>query len=217
MARPQIIKKEELIKAALTLFQKNGVDNTSVSDIVKEAHIAQGTFYNYFQSKDDIFAAVLEAATEHTIEEIQKTANRTDISPAKKLTLLVQQDFQMNRQNDSLFDVLHENRYAYAHQKYIVDRIQKLKPIYSELIRQGNKEGDFNTPYPEEAALYLLTATKFVFDPAFFTFSEDEMLKMAQAVSDFSERILGAKHDESQQHEWEVNIQHYFGGNLNEN
>ena len=217
MARPQIIKKEELINAALTLFQKNGVDNTSVSDIVKEAHIAQGTFYNYFQSKDDIFAAVLEAATEHTIEEIQKTANRTDISPAKRLTLLVQQDFQMNHQNDSLFDILHENRYAYAHQKYIVGRIQKLKPIYSELIHQGIKEGYFNTPYPEEAALYLLTATKFVFDPAFFTLGEDKMLKMAQAVCDFSERILGSKHDALQQHEWKLNIQHYFGGHVNEN
>lgn len=212
MSRPHVIKKEELLMAALGLFRKNGVDNTSVNDIVKEAHVAQGTFYNYYQSKDDIFADVLGKVTEHTIEEIQKTVQRVDIGPFEKLKLMTQQDFQMNRQNDSLFDVLHESRYAYAHQKYIVSRIQMLKPIYAELIRQSVEKGYCNTPYPEEAALFLLTAQKFVFDPAFFTFSGDDMVKMSEAVSDFTERILGAKHDPVQQQEWKINMLNYFGG-----
>lgn len=212
MARPPIIKKEELLAVALTLFRKNGVDNTTVSDIVKEAHVAQGTFYNYFQSKDDIFADTLEKATENTLEEIQKTVKRKDIGPVEKIKLLTQQDFLMNRQNDSLFDALHESRYAYAHQKYIVGRIRMLKPIYSELIQQGVDAGYFNTPYPEEAASFLLTSSKFIFDPAFFTYSGDEMLKMAEAVSDFSERILGASHNTLLQKEWEHNILNYFGG-----
>jgi AcrR family transcriptional regulator len=212
MSRPPVISREDLLKAALTLFRENGVDRTTVSDIVKEAHVAQGTFYNYFRSKDDIFAAVLEAVTEHTDEEIQKTADRKDIGPIEKLNLLTQQDFRMNRQNDSLFDVLHESRYAYVHQKYIVGRIQALQPIYEKLIRQSVNEGYCDTPYPKEAALYLLTATKFVFDPAFFAFSEEEMFEMAQAVSDFSERILGTKHDPLQQQEWNQKIRHYFGG-----
>jgi AcrR family transcriptional regulator len=211
VSRPPVTRKEDLIKAALILFRKDGVDNTSVSNIAKEAHVAQGTFYNYFRSKDEIFAAVLAQATEDTMEETRKTARREDIGPIGKLKILSQQDFQMNRTNDSLFDVLHESRYADAHQKYIVGRIQKLKPIYAELIRQCVAEGYFNTPYPEEAALYLLTATKFVFDPAFFTFGEDEMLKMVSAVADFTERILGAGHDASFQKVWEQNIINYFG------
>lgn len=212
MARPPVIKKEELLTAALTLFRKNGVDNTTVSDIVKEAHVAQGTFYNYFQSKDDIFADVLEEETEQTMDEMRKTVKRDDIDSFEKLKLMVCQDFMMNRQNDSLFDVLHEPRYAYAHQKYIVGRIQKLKPIYAELIRQSVNAGFLNTAYPEEAALLLLTAQKFVFDPAFFAFSRDEMLKMVDAFSDFVERVLGMKHDFAMQKEWEQHILKYFGG-----
>lgn len=212
MARPPVIKKEELLSVALTLFRENGVDNTTISDIVRQAHVAQGTFYNYFHSKDDIFAEVLEAATEHTLEEMRKTVDQDKMGPVEKLKLLTQQDFAMNRQNDSLFDVLHESRYAYAHQKYIISRIQKLKPIYAELIQQGVGEGYFNTPYPEEAALFLLTAQKFMFDPAFFTFSEEEMLKMGRAFSDFAERVVGAEHDPLMQEKWEQNISQYFGG-----
>lgn len=217
MARPPVIRKEELLEAALKLFRKNGVDATTVSDIVKEAHVAQGTFYNYFESKDDIFAAVLEKTTEHILEEIRKTAKRKDINPAEKLKLITQQDFMLNRQDDILFEVLHESQYAAAHQKYIVGRIKKLKPIYAELIRQSVEEGVFNTPYPEEAALIMLTAQKFTFDPAFFNFSRDETLKLAKAFCDFQERILGAEHDPAMQKTWEQNISHYFGGEINEN
>jgi AcrR family transcriptional regulator len=118
MARPSITSKEELISAALSLFRRKGVDDTTVSDIVKEAHVAQGTFYNYFKSKDEIFAEVLESISKNIFEEMQKTVERNDITSIEKLKLLPQQEFLMNRRNDSLYDVLHESRYAAAHQKY---------------------------------------------------------------------------------------------------
>ncbi len=211
-------RKEELLAAAAALFRKDGVDRTAVSDIVREAHVSQGTFYNYFQSKDEIFAAVLEQATSDMMEEMRKTGERTDLDPFQKLKLLSLQDFQLNRTNDSLFDVLHESRYADAHQKYIVARIEKLRPIYANVIRQGVEKGVFNTPYPEEAAHFMLTAIKFVFDPAFFTYSEEGMLRMGQAVGDFCERILGAAHDadSSGGDEWANSIKKYLGRNQHE-
>ncbi len=202
-------RKTELLTAAEQLFRENGVDRTAVSDIVKKAGVAQGTFYNYYQSKDEIFAAVLEHITEHTLTEIKRIAEREDIGVIDKINLISQQDFLMNRENDPLFDVLHEPRYAYAHQKYVVSRIQLLHPIHTKLIQQGVAEKLFDTSYPEQAALFLLTATKFVFDPAFFTHSPDGMLKMAEAVQDFSERIFGAKLHSSLPPELEQGIKNY--------
>ena len=192
MARKPVIKKEDILSAAHKLFSEKGVDDTSVSDIVKEAHVAQGTFYNYYKSKDEIFAAVLEKATDNIIEKVRETAEADGLTPAEKIGKMVLTDFKINRTDDSLFAVLHEDRYAGAHQKYIVNRINKLKPIYAEVIRQGNKTGCFNTQFPEEAAAFFLVGTKFVFDPAFFTYDEKSMLKMVKAVDDFAERILGA-------------------------
>jgi AcrR family transcriptional regulator len=186
-------RKEELLAAAQQLFRENGVDKTAVSDIVKKAGVAQGTFYNYFKSKDEIFAAVLERVTEYMLLEIQKTAQREDCGVIEKLGLISQQEFLLNREDDPLFDVLHEPHYAYAHQKYIVSRILRLQPIYTKLIRQGVEERLFDTPYPEQAALFLLTAMKFPFDPAFFTHSSKEMLQMSEALQDISERVVGVK------------------------
>lgn len=211
-------RKEELLAAADALFRKNGVDCTAVSDIVREAHVSQGTFYNYFQSKDEIFAAVLEQATSNMMEEMRKTGERTDLDPLRKLELLSLQDFQMNRTNDSLFDVLHESRYADAHQKYIVARIEKLRPIYAKVIRQGVEMGMFHTSYPEEAAHFMLTAIKFVFDPAFFRYSEEGMVRMGQAVGDFCRRILGAQTDVENRggEEWTQSIEKYYRRNQHE-
>ncbi len=209
-------RKTDLLAAAETLFRENGVDQTAVSDIVKKAGVAQGTFYNYYQSKDEIFAAVLEHVSEHTVTEIQRTAERKDIGVAEKIGLISQQDFLMNRENDPLFDVLHEPRYAYAHQKYIVSRILLLQPIYAKLIRQGVEENKFDTPYPEQAAMFLLTATKFAFDPAFFSYNPEEMLRMAEAMQDINERVVGAKIHNSLPKKLEQGIKNYNGSDKNE-
>jgi len=50
--------KSALIEAAIKIFQQKGFQMTRVSDIVSAAGVAQGTFYNYFKSKDAIFREI---------------------------------------------------------------------------------------------------------------------------------------------------------------
>ncbi len=47
-------KKQALLASAFQLFTEKGVDNTSVSEIVKDANMAKGTFYLYFKDKYEI-------------------------------------------------------------------------------------------------------------------------------------------------------------------
>ena len=50
-----------LVKAARALFEKNGYLDTNVGDIARRARVAHGTFYTYFNSKEEIFSEVVEA------------------------------------------------------------------------------------------------------------------------------------------------------------
>ncbi len=50
--------KEQLINAAVKIFQQKGFQKTRISDIVSEAGLAQGTFYLYFESKEAIFRQI---------------------------------------------------------------------------------------------------------------------------------------------------------------
>jgi AcrR family transcriptional regulator len=61
-----------LVKAARALFERRGYLDTSVGDISKRARVAHGTFYTYFNSKEEIFAEVadvLQADILHVAEE----------------------------------------------------------------------------------------------------------------------------------------------------
>jgi AcrR family transcriptional regulator len=48
-------KREAIINSAIELFREKGYDLTTVSDIAIRARIGKGTFYNFFQGKEDLF------------------------------------------------------------------------------------------------------------------------------------------------------------------
>lgn len=52
-------KREALLSAAYDLFTSQGIFDTSISDIVKKAEMAKGTFYLYFKDKFDIRTALI--------------------------------------------------------------------------------------------------------------------------------------------------------------
>jgi TetR/AcrR family transcriptional regulator, cholesterol catabolism regulator len=49
--------KERLYTSALGLFAEQGYDHTSIDEIAERADVARGTFFNYFQRKDDLISA----------------------------------------------------------------------------------------------------------------------------------------------------------------
>jgi AcrR family transcriptional regulator len=49
--------REKIFRAALDLFAREGFSSTTVEDITEAADVGKGTFFNYFPSKEHIFAA----------------------------------------------------------------------------------------------------------------------------------------------------------------
>ena len=61
-------KKMKILEAALKLFNEKGIDNTSTSLISKEAGIATGTLYLYFETKVDLITELGTSIQEESIE-----------------------------------------------------------------------------------------------------------------------------------------------------
>ncbi len=57
-------RREQLLAAARRVFAEKGYHNAGVSDVIREAGVARGTFYNYFDSKRSVFHAVLVRLTD---------------------------------------------------------------------------------------------------------------------------------------------------------
>jgi AcrR family transcriptional regulator len=52
--------RQKLLSVAERVFERRGFLDTRVADIAKEARVSHGTFYTYFDSKNDIFREVAE-------------------------------------------------------------------------------------------------------------------------------------------------------------
>ncbi|MBN1626200.1 MAG: TetR/AcrR family transcriptional regulator [Deltaproteobacteria bacterium] len=68
--RDKVISREIIEECAVNLFKIKGVDKTSINEIVKEAGIAKGTFYLYFNNKDDLADAVISRYTRQFIDQV---------------------------------------------------------------------------------------------------------------------------------------------------
>jgi AcrR family transcriptional regulator len=52
--------RQRLLRAAETVFGEKGYEHASIADITREAEVALGTFYVYFQDKQSIFVEVVD-------------------------------------------------------------------------------------------------------------------------------------------------------------
>jgi AcrR family transcriptional regulator len=64
-------RRRQLLDAALECFGTRGYHQTQVSDIIEKADVARGTFYLYFESKREIFKALMEELFEKVTAQIQ--------------------------------------------------------------------------------------------------------------------------------------------------
>lgn len=64
-------KYNKILQAAIEVISEKGLDQTSITDIVKRAGVAQGTFYLYFPSKKDLIPAIAEDLLSLTLEKIK--------------------------------------------------------------------------------------------------------------------------------------------------
>lgn len=70
--------RNALIEEGKLLFGKYGFQKTSITDITKKVGIAQGTFYNFFNSKELLYFAILE------LEENKLTKQLLEINFSKE-------------------------------------------------------------------------------------------------------------------------------------
>ena len=61
-------KRDLILKAATKLFARRGFFNAQVADVAREAGVAAGTVYLYFQSKDDLLISIFERTMHEGLE-----------------------------------------------------------------------------------------------------------------------------------------------------
>ena len=73
--------KSALVRAGEELFRTKGFTETTIEEITGTAGVARGTFYNYFQSKEDLALEIIydtEVFTTKQVDDFFATVSGTD-------------------------------------------------------------------------------------------------------------------------------------------
>lgn len=83
LRRPEA-RPEELVQAALAVFGERGFRQTTLTEVAERAGVSKGTVYLYFESKDDLFRAVVTQKVVSLLEPAEAMA-RSHAGPAAEL------------------------------------------------------------------------------------------------------------------------------------
>jgi len=98
-------KHNKIIAAATKVFAKKGFFNARISDIAKEAKVADGTIYLYFNNKFDILISVFEEEIGKIIEQVKKAIEQED-DPKQMLAIFVRKHLTVMKKNKNLAEVI---------------------------------------------------------------------------------------------------------------
>ncbi len=64
--------REKLIKATDRLLKDRSISSITTKEITKEAGVSVGVFYNYFDSKEDVFTELIKSFFNYSLAEMEK-------------------------------------------------------------------------------------------------------------------------------------------------
>lgn len=186
-------RRTEIIDAAENLFAAKGYASTAISDILAALNIAKGTFYHYFVSKEALMDAVIERYIDAEMAVAQAVADDPQISAHEKMFRILSGTGRDNERGDRLEKEASTVGNADMHQRTMASIVLRLSPILEGVVRQGMREGTFNTAYPKECMEILLAASEFILHGSAFAWSSAERLQKARALAWMAEKVLGVE------------------------
>lgn len=133
-----IDKRERILKAALKVFAGKGFYNTRISEIAKEANVADGTIYLYFKNKDDLLISLFEEEVGNICQTMREEMGKTS-DPVEKLRIFASSHLSMILKNRDLAEVIQVELRQSA--KFMREYVNKVFMEYINLVREVIKEG----------------------------------------------------------------------------
>ncbi|MCL3837641.1 TetR/AcrR family transcriptional regulator [Aeromicrobium duanguangcaii] len=125
--------RESLVAAARRVFERDGFINSRLTDIAREARTSIGTFYTYFDSKDEIFTAVLQVAQDDMLHPGLPRVEEDPQNIAAVLEASNRAYFEAYRRNAQLMVLLEQ--VATINPDFRALRIQRAKVFTTRVMR----------------------------------------------------------------------------------
>ena len=137
--------RQKLIDIARQLFAKRGVANTTMNDIAVASGKGRRTLYTYFNSKEEVYSAVIESELERLSDKLDEVA-AMKMRPQDKIIELIYTHLSMIREtvvrNGNL-------RAEFFRNIWMVEKVRKKFDdyeidLFSKVYEDGKADGEFD-------------------------------------------------------------------------
>ena len=154
------IVRAEILKAAERVFQKWGLNKTTMEDVAREAGKGKSTLYYYYQSKEEIFDAVVISEFEKILQKAKESAEEAKTAKERLIKYIVESINEMKNRT-STYTIIHEE--IRRNQNFI----KKLRDIFQvreeryieEILKFGLKNKEFTFIDKSEVTIAAKTIT----------------------------------------------------------
>jgi TetR/AcrR family transcriptional regulator, fatty acid metabolism regulator protein len=149
-------KRERILAAAERIFARHGFFAARVSEIAKEAGVADGTIYLYFKSKDDLLISLFENRMKQVNDKLRRAI--ADLAPAAQLRAFIHTYLQLVSEEPAAAEVLTiELRQSSKFMKeYDNPQFADFLRMLGGIIADGQARGELDAAIPSHIAARMI-------------------------------------------------------------
>ena len=148
-------KRRRILEAAVRVFAAQGYDASRVGDVAKEAGVAYGLVYHYYESKEAVFEAVFREAWGRLLAAVA-LAEETGTNAAEQLELVVKIVLRAWRDDPDLVRLLVREVTRNPHIQDELDEIGQAFASLERMVRRGQDDGTFRAELDPKLAAWML-------------------------------------------------------------
>lgn len=150
--------RARLLDAAVQAFSAKGFHGTSTRDIATAAGLSPAAVYVHHRSKEELLHAIAVRGHEVILEAVTD-ATRANSTPAERVAAAVRTYVLFHARSHTMARVINYELAALTeeHFREIAGLRRAIDTVMREVVEEGVRSGDFDTPDPAKAATALLS------------------------------------------------------------
>lgn len=191
-------KYQRILRAGIVVFARRGVFRATISEIAREAGVADGTIYLYFKNKDDILARFFEERTEDIFSRFRTAIDGADNAREKLERFIIchLEAFQEDREMAVVFQA--ETRKIHSMAEQVNQISARYRELIAEIMEEGQAQGLIRKDlYMALVKRFILGAVDEVISTWVMAEGKYDLVSMAEPLVDLFLRGIGVFPEES--------------------
>jgi len=148
-------KRRRILRAAITVFARNGYHASKVSDVAAEAGVAYGLVYHYFGSKEQLLDTIFRRTWTNMLEAVEEV-ERSDASAREQIRAIAHIVLGGWQLDPDLIRVLVREVARGPQLEQEIDEIGRAFDALERLVARGQEKGELRADVEPRLAAWIL-------------------------------------------------------------